>query len=84
MVKQYAKHPGMAIIKFVAKDGVAPADLCRTMQHLDTTGVNVHDGLTMHVSHTTEMREFVTARLKANCSTRTVLKGALLRSEHAK
>lgn len=83
-VKRYATHPGMAIIKFVSKDGAAAGDLCSTMQHLDASGVAVHNGLTQHVPHTQEVRDFITERLKANCSTRTVLKGAFLRSEYEK
>lgn len=85
-VKRYAKHPGMAVIKFVSEEGVAPDGLCSAMRHLNPSGVNVHEGLTMHVPHTNEMREFVAARLKSNCSTRTVLKGAPSRCEfkHAK
>jgi hypothetical protein len=74
-VKEYAKHPGLVIVKFTGKQGEG---MCATMLHVDTEGQQVHAGLKMHMPHTAEVRDFITARLKANCATKTILKGKFI------
>jgi hypothetical protein len=74
-VKEDVKLAGVLIVKFVVEQGKG---LCATMSHVDAEGRPVHAGLTMHVPHTDEVRDFITARLKANCATKTVLKGKLI------
>jgi hypothetical protein len=75
-VKEYARLAGIIVVKFVANQ---QEGMCATMKHINAEGQQAHAGLTMHVPHTDEVRDFITARLKANCSTKTILKGKLIR-----
>jgi hypothetical protein len=70
-VKEYAKHPGLVIVKFT---GNQEEGMCATMLHVDAEGQQEHAGLKMHMPHTAEVRDFITARLKANFATKTILK----------
>jgi hypothetical protein len=60
-VKEYAKHAGGLIAMFM---GNQDEGVCATMMHVDAEGQQVHAGLTMHMPHTDEVRDFITAPLK--------------------
>jgi hypothetical protein len=78
-IEEYSKVPDVLFIKYPCKEREEHHQPCSSMLHIGANGQNVHEGLTLHVQHSEDIEQFIVARVKAECCTKTILKGVQLR-----